>query len=382
MFYTVRSLLKERGIPLDRSAYALCSDEMLDFRIASGDFYEIPDPKTGLLRFKNTVDVFAFDHLTQALPSLGGMDYIHRRTFPYYGENLAAIQCGLESEKDLVCVEGGPCLFGEHEVTVVVTLTDGTEYAFDYSTGKEYAGREDRYACGSDAEGARDLAGFLAAKADSTASLRFINRKTGLTGQEYLQEYYPFAVAAALGAALVITLPDMSYRKYLVAAVAPLPDGIREKALRDFDAILYAISDMYLRLTEEMRSRFAPDRFAFVHGRSKELVARYMEARAPFIERNKILRRLTFNPAKLESIKDYISMPALPHYLFGSRYILEVNSMDETDSFRKCRAAHKGSLELGCILFPELLSADGEHTLYCAPIEFKNYGSYPNEREP
>ena len=381
MFYTVRSLLENRGIPLKESAYASCSDEMLDFRIASGDFYDIPDPQNGILRFKNSVDVFGFEHLMQSLPPLRGLDYVHRSLFPYYGENLAAIRRGLENEPDLVCVEGGPCLFGEHEVTVIVTLSDGAEYAFDYSTGKEYADREEHYASDADAGEAKDLAGFLAARADRTASLRFVNRKTGLTGQEYLQEFFPFAVAAALDTALVMTLPDMSYRKYLVAAVAPLPQDIREKALRDFDAILYAISDMYLRLTEELKARFALKRFACVHGRDAELISRYMEARTPFIERNKILRHLTFNPAKLESIKDYISMPALPCYLYGSRYILEVNSMDETDSFRKCRTAHKGALELGCILFPELLSGDGEHTLYCAPIEFKDYGNYPDEME-
>ena len=382
MFYTVRSLLEDKGIPLKESAYASCSDGMLDFRIASGNFYDIPDPQKGILRFKNSVDVFGFEQLTLALPSLRDLKCVHKRLFPYYAENLAAIRRGLETEPDLVCVEGGPCLFGEHEVSVIVTLSDGTEFAFDYSTGKEYADRQEQYAGDAYASETMDLAGFLSARTDRIVSLRFVNRKTGLTGQEYLQVFFPFSVAAALDTALVMTLPDMSYRKYLEAAAAPLPRDIRETALRDFDTILYAISDMYLRLIDELQARFALRRFACVHGRDTALISRFMEGRTPFIERNKILRRLTFNPAKLESIKDYISMPALPYYLHGSKFILEINSMDETDSFRKCRAAHKGVLELGCILFPELLSGDGEHTLYCAPIEHKAYENYPDEMEP
>ncbi len=381
MFYTVRGLLESRGIPLEQTVYASCGDEMPDFRIASGGFYDVTDAEKGILRFKNSVDVMGFAHLVEALPPLGDLKFAYRELFPYCGENLAAIRRGLDTEPDFVCVEGGPCLFGEHEVIVFVALSDGREYAFDYSTGKEYAGREHSRDDDPDSGSVRDLAAFLADVPDRVASLRFENRKTGLTSQEYLQLYFPFAVAAALDTALVMTLPDMSYRKYLVAAVEPLAPGMREKALGDFDAILYSISDMYLNLARELESRFGLKKYACVHGRDRALTARFEEARAPFIERNKILRNLTFNPAKLESIKDYISMPALPYYLYGSKYILEVNSMDETDSFRKCRTAHKGALELGCLLFPELLSGDGEHTLYCAPIEYKAYGRYAEEMD-
>ena len=74
-------------------------------------------------------------------------------------------------------------------------------------------------------------------------------------------------------------------------------------------------------------------------------------------------------------------MPALPYYIFGSENILEVNSMDETDSYRKCRRAHKSVLSLSCILFPELLSRDGENTIYCTDLEYKDYGNYVSELE-
>ena len=64
--------------------------------------------------------------------------------------------------------------------------------------------------------------------------------------------------------------------------------------------------------------------------------------------------------------------PLVP-YLLGIRDILEIDSVDETDSFRKCGNAHKGTINLSCILYPEKLSADGKNTVYHAKQEFKDY---------
>ena len=138
---------------------------------------------------------------------------------------------------------------------------------------------------------------------------------------------------------------------------------------------------MYIELINKLQSRFQIDKFALLHGRNEELMKIYIEKREPFIERNKVLKSLTSNEAKLESIKDYISMPALPYYIFGSKHILEVNSMDETDSYRKCRKAHKSVLTLSCILFPELLSSDGINTIYCTTLDHKDYDKYVSELE-
>ena len=66
-------------------------------------------------------------------------------------------------------------------------------------------------------------------------------------------------------------------------------------------------------------------------------------------------------------------MPALPFYLLGIKDILEIDSVDETDSYRKCARAHKGIFNLSCILYPEKLSADGRNTVYHAEQEYKDY---------
>ena len=362
---------------IEDTIYRICRDDMLDFKIASGDFYEIPDLDKGTLRFKNAADLLGFFHLLEKLPDLRNINFRHKEFFPYYGEDLDVIAEALKNDKDNVAVEGGPCLFGEHEVDVIVTLNDDSQYLFDYSTGKKYKAMESY-----DYEISNlDLARFVEENKEDIKDITFKNHKTGLTYQEYLHVFFPFAIAGALKVSLVMTLPDMSYRKYLQYICNSLSEQMADKVMNEFDEILYCITDMYIDLINKLQQKFKIEKFALLHGRNEELMKKYIEKREPFIERNKVLKSLTNNEAKLESIKDYISMPALPYYIFGSTHILEVNSMDETDSYRKCRKAHKSVLTLSCILFPELLSSDGENTIYCTTLQHKDYNNYISELE-
>ena len=376
MFYTIRGLLEDRGVALSQTAYADCADEMLDFRIESGDFYEIPDLREGMLRYKNTANVCGFAHLADALPGLERVDLRRREIYPFFAANLDLVAQALSTSPEGVGIEGGPCLFGEHEVTSVVTLASGDAYHFDYSCGRRYTDASARAYSEDLDEDEADLASFICAHADEVADIGFESYKTGLTRQEYLHCILPFAFAAALDVPLVVSLPDLSYRKYLAYAARALPQELAERTMAAFDEMLYAISDLFLDLYDRLREHYQPRRLAVFHGRDPELVQVFEEARRPFIERKKVLRSLTARPAMLEPIKDYISLPALPLYLFGSRTILEVNSTIEADSYRKCRMAHRSAADFGCILFPEMLSADGEHTFYYAQVPDKEYGDY------
>ena len=376
MFYTIRGLLNIRGVSPEDTVYRDCKDEMLDFKIVSGDFYEIPNLEEGMLRFKNTANIRSFDQMVEILPELRDTRFATREKFPWCVENLELIRERLRDDPAGVCIEGGPCLFGEHEVTGEILLRDGRLFRFDYSTGKRYtADDSERYDTAGEPE-ETDFAEFLHARGEEMEDVRFLCGKTGLTEQEYLHVLLPFAFASALNVPLVLTLPDMSYRKYLEYAISTLPAEGAARVIEDFDVILYGISDIYLRLIRRLQTEFGIRKLAVVHNRDREIVNLFETARKPYIERNKVLRHLTDHPARLEPIKDYISMPALPFYIWGAKTILEINSMDETDSYRKCRTAHKGTFDIGCVLFPELLSGDGENTLYCAPIPYKKYKDY------
>lgn len=376
MFLTIRGLLEERGVKTENSAYRDCSDGLLDFKITTGDFYEMPYGDEGYLRFKNTADVMSFEQLAAVLEKMNGLRFNHREDFPYYCENTEIIKKALAEDPDSVCVEGGPCLFSDYEVMARIKLKGGEELLYDFTTGKRY---KDGSETELDENPNPELADFLAGRAGEIEDLNFYTVKPDITYQEYMHVLLPFVVADALDVPLVVSLPDMSYRKELHSMTEPLDAEVREKARESFDSMLNYVTDMYLRLIERLNGILKIEKLTVFHSRDEAVMERFEEARRPYIERNKILRGLTDNMVRIEAIKDYISMPALPLYVYGSTTIIEVNSVIEIDSYRKCRKAHKGAATFCAILFSEMLSRDGENVNYTAPVEYKEYGHFRQE---
>lgn len=369
MVTSIDKLCGENNLKLSETAYRKSRKEVLDFRIVSGNYYEFLNKNgTNILKYKNSVEIIDFPMLVKELPCLRSVDYIKKNDFPYFTAGLSEIAKKVQ-DGEPVAVIGGPCLFGTDEVAVKVATKNGKRLIFDYNTGKSYL--ED----GAEEE-TMDFREFALIHGGEIKEIHFENKKTGLTPQEWAFIKYPFEVAKALQAPLVIPIPDFSYMKYLDAILKNVDKSVRVNAMKEFREQAHKITDLYLDLIEQMKNLNKGIRCEVVHDRNQKLCQHYYQSRSPYIERNKVLRSLTGIPEKLESIKDYVSMPALPYYLFGINNVIEVDSMDETDSFRKCRKAHKGKLNLSCILFPELLSTDAVHTIFNAPRSRKEYGNY------
>ncbi|MGM9579995.1 MAG: hypothetical protein ACI3U2_02010 [Anaerovibrio sp.] len=370
MITSIKDICAVRGVSVQDTVYENSSQEVLDFKVLSGDFYDFADTGDGkkILRYKNCLDILDFAMIKEQLPLIANIQYSKRESFPYFSAGLAEIKQKITMGEQ-VAVEGGPCLFGTNEVMIEVVRKDGRKDYFDYNTGKSYLGE--------DQEGNElDFVGFIRLHGLEIKAVHFENRKAGLTPQEWAFIKYPFEIARELAAPLVIPIPDMSYAKYLTAVLQDVEEVVRKEALAEFRAVGYAISDLYLDLIAQMKALHQNVRCEVVHERDKEICQKYYEARTPYMSRTKVARNLTGIPEKFESVKDYVSMPALPYYLFGINNIIEVDSMDETDSFRKCRRAHKGTINLACILFPELLSTDKVHSIFDAPWDMKEYGQY------
>ena len=370
MITSIKDICTDRGISIKDTVYENSQQEVLDFKILSGDFYDFSEKEDDkkILRYKNCLDILDFAMIKEQLPLLANIQYSKRESFPYFSAGLAEINQKI-AMGEKVAVEGGPCLFGTNEVRIEVVRKDGSKEYFDYNTGKSYLGEDQE---GNDI----DFTGFIKLHGPEIKAVHFENRKAGLTPQEWAFIKYPFEIARELSAPLVIPIPDMSYAKYLTAVLQDVEADVMENALAEFRAVEYAISDLYLDLIEQMKTLHTSVRCEVVHERDKDICQKYYEARVPYMSRNKVARNLTGIPEKLESVKDYVSMPALPYYLFGINNVIEVDSMDETDSFRKCRRAHKGTINLSCILFPELLSTDKVHSIFDAPWDMKEYGQY------
>ncbi len=369
---TLRQLIADSGRELECTIYRDCSPKTLDFRLVSSDLYnweETGRPEQQRLLYKNIVATLDYRMLTESLPELRALDFRKRDGFPYFTAGLENIRSAID-EGRRIGIKGGPCIFSVHEVLTDVRFRDGSVHTFDYSTGKMYQR-------GTTFDTQMSLGEFVRLHAPEIENITFRDQKQDVTPQEYANLLYAFQVSAAVHAALlVIPLPDMSYKKYLSAVLEHVDAPLRESVMREFERILYRVTDLFLERIRQLSAEYPSVRFRVLHDRDREFCDFFYQKRAPFIERHRVLRALTAIPEKVEPIKDYISMQGLPYYLEGITDIIEVDSVDETDSYRKSQKAHKGAFSLSCILFPELLCADGSTTIYNAPLDKKGYGEY------
>lgn len=366
MITSLQQILKKDKTEKQDTVYRKTNMEVLKFQIVAGDFFEIIQNryKEKKLKYKNSVSASDFKGIIRKVPALAEADFPGKDIMPFFTEGMGRLQSAIKEGRP-VAVEGGPCLFGVDEVEVEIRTKDGRSRTFDYCTGKRYGMVTDTTA--------DNMESFFENCADQIEDVVFHDHKQGITSQEYESIQYVFEAARVLHGMAVIPLPDMSYSKYLSAVLGKLDSGQKEEIMEAFHRVSWRISDLYIDLINRMEKAYPEVKCVIVHERDQELCNRFYEERKPYIERNKILRMITNMPNRKESVKDYISMPALPYYLLGIRDILEIDSVDETDSFRKCAKAHKGAINLSCILYPERLSRDGKNTIYQTKREYKEY---------
>lgn len=188
MEYTIQELIARKGRTLEETDYALSNPGMLNFRMFYRDLY---DWNGGKLRFKNVVDVADFQQAAEAFPALANVQYKSREKLPYFVDGLDALTEAM-ARGETVAVEGGPCLFDQHEVTVSVRLKSGEERLFDYTFGQAYLN-------GSELSEPDRLGGYFRLNGERVEQIEFRQNKRGLTPQEYFSLRYPFEIAAALG---------------------------------------------------------------------------------------------------------------------------------------------------------------------------------------
>ena len=316
-----------------------------------------------LIKYKNYLYATSVNTIVRVIPQFKNANFRCMNEMPLFVKNLPKLKEAIESGRE-VAITGGPCLFGVNEVLVNVTYKDTGVETYDFSSG--------RHALEDGSK--RDMAEDLMAYGNNVLDIDFVNQKPSATTQEYDSIHYLFEVAGALHLKLTIPLPDMSYIKFFknVVESAKVKPEIAEKAVKRFREVAYRISDFYLAIIEKLHTRYPDVVFAVIHGRDEELLTRYYEGRQPFLT-PKMVKNLTAVRGKTDAVLDYITMPALPYYIWGIKDIIQMDCLDETDSYRKCVKMHKGSLNIYAMLYPERISGDKENTIFYAPLEYKEY---------
>lgn len=394
MIFQLDEVCKTLGIEKEEY-FPESAESFFQYEIVEGDFWGLRKDENqenggaGELYFKNIVKVMNYPDVVRELPALSSIKWKDLESIPYFVSGLEHIREAL-SEGRRIGMEGGPCLFGAWEVFMELTLRDGTVKVYDFNL--DYLVEDGEYI-----ETEPLLMEAMQLYADDIVEIHFLDKKDGLTGQEIAGVLYLFEAAAALDAQMILSVPDFSYVKYLEALLAYLePDEekagsaekqkrseevrmLQEQCMAEFRTVAYRIADLYLELAEYLKGLYPDVHCQPVHERRADLCEIYYEKRAPYIERNKILRSIRSSEERYESLKDYISLSALPYYLFGCTDILHVCNLDEVDSYQKCRKAHKGVVDLACLLYPEYVAGDGRNIVFYAKKEYKDY--YPDFRD-
>lgn len=315
------------------------------------------------LLYKNTVAVGSFEDLEKQIPRMKKMSLSWVRETPLLLGNIQKIKEAVEREIPIGVV-GGPCLFGTYEMGIKLRHENGEEFSYDFSTGRSY-GKSDR----------EEFPEHVEKYAKDIQEICFENRKQGVTSQEYDSLKIVFEFAGILGAKAVIPIPDISYLKYLSTSLAPLQENFKQQIMEKFRKEAEKTADFYLEVIEELKAEYPSVELKVLHGRDPELCREFYEKRERYFRKSGLIRRMTRKREKTDAVFDYISMLALPYYFFGTPQVIQVDNLDETDSYRKCRKVHKGVFSLSSVLYPERLSANGKDTIFHAPLEYKEYRS-------
>ncbi|MDR1772064.1 MAG: hypothetical protein LBS02_15720 [Hungatella sp.] len=333
------------------------------YETAIKSYGESPD-KLQFFEYKNRVLVTSFENITRMVPELGAAKLEELRKFPWLTTSLSKLR-GAVCQGEELGVVGGPCLFGMDEVLLQVETAEGKTELFDCSCGRNCAKNPD--------EQAIILEDYLGLHRHRIKSLHILNRKTGITRQEYISLLYVFEIAGLLGGKVVIPLPDLSYIKYMTSDIMLLEEPLKQQIFAEFETEAYKITDLFLEVIGILKTRYPGLPVTVLHSREKELCRIFYDKREPFIRDSSYMRKLTSVNGKKDAVIDYITMLALPYYIYGTRQIVQVDSLDETDSGRKCQKIHGDTIKLHSVLYPEFISRDGKNTIYNAGIEYKDY---------
>lgn len=323
-----------------------------------------------VLVYKNTAVLGEFSDLTAKIPKLSSVPLSWIRECPLLLSGIGDIQKAVD-QKLSIGIVGGPCLFGTYEVEILISHQDGRNFSFDFSSGRRYDRKK----------GQVDFADHVEQYRKQIVNIEFINRKGSMTVQEQRSLEVLFAFAEKLQAKVAIPIPDISYLKYLYTVLEPIEEDLRRRTVLKFRSETRKIADLYLKRIEGLKRAYPQVEVKVLHERDRQLCREFYKKREQYFEKSGLIRRLTSKKERTDAIFDYISMLALPFYFWGTPQVIQIDNLDETDSFRKCKKVHKSDFSMSAVLYPEFLSKNGEDTIFNAPLKDKEYVEEIDEYE-
>ena len=319
-----------------------------------------------VLTYKETVLCNFLENMRTLLPELRGIDAGRLEKIPLFTKSFEKLPKKLNDGKPFAVV-GGPCLLGTGEMLIRVVHRDGSVFCFDFNTGNYSGNLRDEDALGP----------HVRENADKIVKILFENKKDALSLQdrEFLQ--MPMEFARLLDVPVVIPLPDAAYMKYIDAITSSAAPDVRDSARGDFAVEIRRVSKLFLDVIEGLTRRLRPPKLEVLHVGNAAGLDAFYSGRDRYYNRflsfSQGLAPITKEADMVESVTDYIFYPALPLYLWGIKNVIQVDSLNETDSLRKCANAHGSALAIFGVLYPEMLDKSASRAMSMAPAAFKEY---------
>lgn len=324
------------------------------------DFQRKEAISKNLIWYKKTAYLTTIRNLAAKIHEFANIELKQLIQAPIFVSGMEGLEKAVKENKKFG-IEGGPCLLGYDEVYIKVTHSDGKTVEFDFS-GPKY--NEDNN---------EKLEDHTIQNVGNIESITFDNRKKQITRSDLLGLIYVFELAKAFEGKAVIPIVDMSYRKYISKICENLKDEIRHKAEEEFRKIIYEIGDIYLLWIEAIKLIYPQVEVVVLQERDKESLDLYYKKRDKYLLNYKKLRAITNNESRRNSIIDYVTMPALPYYIWGIKDLIQVDSISEIDSYRRCRLIHGKDINLYGFFYIEEFSMDKLHSDSTAKFADKNY---------
>lgn len=325
-----------------------------------------------VLTYKDTVLCNSFGNMAEILPIFRGVDAGRLGSVPIFTKSFGELPAKLEGGGRFAVV-GGPCLLGTGEMLIQVIHRDGRSFRFDFNTGNHSGDLRDYDALGP----------HIRENAGAITKILFENRKNALTAQDYESLYLPMEFARLLDVPVVVPLPDAAYMKYIDAITSFVAPDIRASAAGDFRAEMRRVSELFLNAIEALDRHLRPPRLVVLHEEDEGAAKAFYDGRKRYYDKfisvnqgsglKNTKNQITSEPDRIESVTDYIFYPALPFYLWGVENIIQVDSLGEADSLRKCSSAHGRALSIFGILYPEMLDKSASRAMSMADIGDKEY---------
>jgi hypothetical protein len=165
--------------------------------------------------------------------------------------------------------------------------------------------------------------------------------------------------------------------KYIDAITSCVASDIRDSAAADFRHEIGRVSRLFLDAIWELERRLRPPKLVVLHVGDEAAMKVFYDGRKPYYDKftaaSHGLGLITSEADRIESVTDYVFYPALPFYLWGIENIVQIDSIGEADSLRKCASAHGRAVSVFGMLYPEMLDKSASRAMSMADIGDKEY---------